>query len=56
MSETDTEVIPKLCRYLYHKLGTKLPFPKVRAGRKRPCTSMRAKSMQAGRPLWKGDG
>ncbi|KAI8470318.1 MAG: glucosamine--fructose-6-phosphate aminotransferase [Monoraphidium minutum] len=29
ISETDTEVIPKLCRYLYRELGTKLPFPKL---------------------------
>lgn len=30
VSETDTEVIPKLCSYVYSKLGTKLAFPKVR--------------------------
>ncbi|GBF90739.1 hypothetical protein Rsub_03040 [Raphidocelis subcapitata] len=29
VSETDTEVIPKLCKYVYHQLGTKLPFPKL---------------------------
>ena len=30
-SETDTEVIPKLCRFVYHRLTEKVPFPKVRA-------------------------
>jgi glucosamine--fructose-6-phosphate aminotransferase (isomerizing) len=29
VSETDTEVIPKLCNYVYRQLGTKLPFPKL---------------------------
>ncbi len=29
ISETDTEVVPKLCRYLYRSLGKKIPFPKV---------------------------
>lgn len=29
MSDTDTEVIPKLCKYLYANLGEKLPFPKL---------------------------
>lgn len=29
MSETDTEVIPKLCKFVYHRLSEKVPFPKV---------------------------
>lgn len=29
MSDTDTEVIPKLCKYLFTHLGEKLPFPKL---------------------------
>ena len=29
MSDTDTEVIPKLCKYLYTHLKEKLPFPKL---------------------------
>ena len=31
MSETDTEVIPKLCKFVYERLTEKVPFPKVRA-------------------------
>lgn len=34
VSETDTEVIPKLCKWVYNSSvagGEKLPFPKVRA-------------------------
>lgn len=29
ISETDTEVIPKLCRFLYRRLPEKIPFPKL---------------------------
>lgn len=29
VSETDTEVIPKLCKFVYHRLTEKVPFPKV---------------------------
>ena len=28
-SETDTEVIPKLCRYVYHQLSEPVSFPEV---------------------------
>ena len=31
VSETDTEVIPKLCKFVYQRLPEKIPFPKVRA-------------------------
>lgn len=31
VSETDTEVIPKLCKFVYERLTEKVPFPKVRA-------------------------
>ena len=29
VSETDTEVIPKLCKFIFNNLNDKLPFPKV---------------------------
>jgi glucosamine 6-phosphate synthetase-like amidotransferase/phosphosugar isomerase protein len=29
ISETDTEVIPKLCKFIFNNLGDKLPFPKA---------------------------
>ena len=29
VSETDTEVIPKLCKFVYERLSEKVPFPKV---------------------------
>ena len=29
VSETDTEVVPKLCKFVYNRLGEKVPFPKV---------------------------
>lgn len=29
ISETDTEVIPKLCRFLYRQLSERMPFPKL---------------------------
>lgn len=29
-SETDTEVIPKLCNFLYKRLPESIPFPQVR--------------------------
>ncbi|KAG1675057.1 hypothetical protein FOA52_002716 [Chlamydomonas sp. UWO 241] len=29
VSETDTEVIPKLCRFVYERLSEKVPFPKL---------------------------
>uniref|UniRef100_A0A7R9V3S4 glutamine--fructose-6-phosphate transaminase (isomerizing) n=1 Tax=Chlamydomonas euryale TaxID=1486919 RepID=A0A7R9V3S4_9CHLO len=29
VSETDTEVIPKLCRFVYKRLKDKVPFPKL---------------------------
>jgi glucosamine--fructose-6-phosphate aminotransferase (isomerizing) len=28
-TETDTEVIPKLCKFVYDRLSEKVPFPKV---------------------------
>ncbi|MEW5310842.1 MAG: hypothetical protein WDW38_002603 [Sanguina aurantia] len=28
-SDTDTEVIPKLCKYVYSRLSVKIPFPKL---------------------------
>lgn len=28
-TETDTEVIPKLCKFVYHRLSEKVPFPKL---------------------------
>lgn len=30
ITETDTEVIPKLCKFVYDRLSEKVPFPKVR--------------------------
>jgi len=30
VSETDTEVIPKLCKFVYDRLSEKVPFPKAR--------------------------
>ena len=30
-SDTDTEVIPKLCQYVYSSLGGRVPLPEVRA-------------------------
>lgn len=32
VSETDTEVIPKLCQFVYERLSEKVPFPKVSGG------------------------
>jgi glucosamine 6-phosphate synthetase-like amidotransferase/phosphosugar isomerase protein len=29
VTDTDTEVIPKLCKFLYSRLTDKPPFPKV---------------------------
>jgi len=29
VSETDTEVIPKLCKFVYERLNEKVPFPKL---------------------------
>uniref|UniRef100_A0A7S0WPK8 glutamine--fructose-6-phosphate transaminase (isomerizing) n=1 Tax=Chlamydomonas leiostraca TaxID=1034604 RepID=A0A7S0WPK8_9CHLO len=29
VSETDTEVIPKLCKFVYHRLSEPVPFPKL---------------------------
>lgn len=31
-TETDTEVIPKLCKFVYDRLGERVPFPKVGSG------------------------
>lgn len=30
VSETDTEVIPKLCKWIYHSLPERVPFSEVR--------------------------
>ena len=30
VSETDTEVIPKLCKWVYHSLSDRVPFSEVR--------------------------
>ena len=29
VSDTDTEVIPKLCKFVYERLSVKVPFPTV---------------------------
>jgi hypothetical protein len=30
ITETDTEVIPKLCKFVFERLPERVPFPKVR--------------------------